>query len=243
MTLKTYATVFESTGGKALRLDPADRQVYDKILAKATETGKRIRISIQTETAKDNTMKQQGLYFALLGILWKIANHESRNPTQEEKLELHEEMKSLHGYRRPSKLHPEKLVPIGVSESDTEDMGALIDGVYLELWSLDLTLTQQSEARDLWVKYWELGGPRWTSVEDFRERSHLCAGCGSGDIIQLAHIRSRGASKAQEMDPNNWLPLCPKCHTGTQHQKGWGEFLKLYPHLEKRVKEVLGGSL
>lgn len=236
MTLKTSASVFNHQGSTALKLAPEDRQVYDKILGKALEKGERIRLTIQTES-KSKSQKQQGLYFALLGLLWKVVNGTA--PTQEEKLEFHEEIKALHAHRKPSRLHPGVLVPIGVSESDTDDMSVLIDGVYEELWSLDLTKVAQGEARELWFKYWELGGPRWTNEEDFRARANLCAATGLGEDIELCHIRSRGASATQKDDPNNWLPMSHKAHM-EQHQIGWPAFLRKYPHLRKRVEEILG---
>lgn len=232
MTLKTYATVFESGGHLALRLDSDERLVYDKILGTALSKGKRVQIQVKAET-KERSTAQLNLYWALLTLLHQALNF-SRRPTEEEKNALHEEIKEIYGNRKASLLRPGKTRPIGMSEADVEDAGALIDGVMMELAQMDLNLGAQQDARELWQRYWSLGGPTWVDEADFRARSHACAACGQGGDIQLAHIESRGANTARRDDPANWLPLCPACHR-EQHQHGWRPFLGKWPHLEKRV--------
>lgn len=233
MKCVTYAEVIRIGSSLGLILDPADKAVYAKTLEEAYSKKKRVKAMFQTET-KDRTDPQLRLYWALVTLVLKVVN--GRAPTEEERMEYHEDLKARYANRRPSRLHPEVLVPIGMSDGDISDAGALIDGVYQDLFDLDLSTKQQSEAKDLWKQYWEMGGQRYKDEKDFRNRAKICCACGSGESIERAHIQSRGANHARIEDPTNYLPLCTKCHK-EQHQHGVEEFLRKYPHLENRWRE------
>lgn len=230
MTYKGYATPAKAGGRFGVCLDPADRPVTDKIISKALEKGIRLSVTIQTEGRKRST-GQLGLYWRLITMLYEAVSGE--RPTEEEKLAFHEDFKEQFSLRRPSRYNPAVLVPIGMSDGDTQDASHLIETAFQELAAHTLTESAQGSARAAWFEYWEAGGPKYRDESDFRAKAVLCAACGRGGLIELAHMESRGANPDRIDDPENWLPLCHE-HHAEQHQHGVPAFLKQFPHLRNR---------
>lgn len=89
------------------------------------------------------------------------------------------------------------------------------------------------------------------SEEDYKKAVPICEGCGKwlgGDGGELAHIKARGMGDAMTKKKDchgNWLHLCIDCHRfggdgkESQHQKGWGVFLKQAPWLKDKVEKAL----
>ena len=78
-----------------------------------------------------------------------------------------------------------------------------------------------------------------SATEKFwRERHRVSDASGKGGQIELAHIVSRGADCRFKDEPWNWLALTPQEHRGIQHQKGWDELLRIFPHLSGRVEHA-----
>ena len=228
MKFKGYAQITETTRGPALLVDKDDRSAFDKVLGHAAKKGLRVTYTVETHTPGGRTDAQLRLYWQALTILYRAVNGTS--PTEADKMALHEDIKEVYAYRRASRFNADKTVPIGLSDGDTNDAGALIDGVFQELAQLALTDSGQSDARGFWQDYWRLGGQVFKSEADFRARANLCAACGKGGLIQKAHKQSRGANHARIDDPTNWVPLCHECHRD-QHQHGVPAFLRRWPHL------------
>lgn len=61
-----------------------------------------------------------------------------------------------------------------------------------------------------------------------------CAACGSSNLIDPAHIRSRGAGGDDYF--YNVVPLCREHHT-LQHAKGWQFMLTRFPLLVTQFKD------
>jgi len=83
------------------------------------------------------------------------------------------------------------------------------------------------------------------SKDAYRELHPLCEGCmafiGSGGG-HLAHIKSvaAGGEEPEHAKGAEWLHLCPNCHLGVQHAKGWGALIGEHPHLKGKVDRALG---
>ena len=232
LTLKSYATPIQTQAGFFLKMDPADKSVSERILAEALSKGKRVRVEIGLEV-KRRTQGQNALYWATLPTLFLMVNDQF--PTREELEDFHEDFKTVHGLRRPSSLDPSIMVPVRMRDADTQDAKTLLDALFAELseHGASASFEAQSKARDAWRTFWVEGGQTYADEADFRRKARLCAGCGHGGRIELAHIVSRGADHSRIDDPTNWLPLCPTCHAW-QHQYGWTRFVDNNPHLKPR---------
>jgi hypothetical protein len=75
------------------------------------------------------------------------------------------------------------------------------------------------------------------SEELWREKHPYSEASGQGGNIVRAHIVSRGADHPDIEKSWNWLALLDEEHK-FQHQKGWDEFLSVYPHLRGRVERA-----
>jgi hypothetical protein len=73
--------------------------------------------------------------------------------------------------------------------------------------------------------------------DEYRANNLICEACGSGQGLQLAHIRA--GHHPEEHKAWNWLILCNDCHTGIQHSKGFSELLKIAPHLKNKIENAL----
>jgi hypothetical protein len=243
-TVKSSAKVIK-TQESPVRFDlkmPPDvlRALAPKLEDIFTQGGE-VEVSI-TYGKKKRTDAQLKFYWANVPELLLLAT--GRWPTKEECESYHDENKFRHGNRRPSLINPEILVPAGFSDGDREDASALIDGLFEDLSQLDLDMKGQLNALESWKEYWRLGGQKYKNESDFRARAKLCAACGKGGVIELAHMESRGANPARKDDPTNWVPLCRTCHS-EQHTKGVKIFLRSYPHLAMRwesSREVKNGA-
>lgn len=108
------------------------------------------------------------------------------------------------------------------------------------------------DIRDIWILFtdWRFGQEKdplegtYSGPEDYKEKHPCCEACGryllfttnsamQGHAGQLAHVVSTGAGGADQ--DWNWLVLCDKCHLDTQHEQGWEELLKTYPHLRAKL--------
>ena len=232
MTIKAFADV-EKIGGKwFLKLDAEYKAVVERIAETAASKGKRVRVEICLERAR-RANSQNALYWATLPTLHFLVN--GNWPTREELESFHDDFKTVHGLRRPSRLNPKILVPVPMREADVSDASALIDALFSELAERggDASPEMQTKSRMAWFDYWESGGATYVDESDFHARATLCAACGSGSDIDLAHMESRGANLERKDDPKNWVPLCRLCHS-EQHRIGVTQFLTRHPHLRKR---------
>ena len=90
-------------------------------------------------------------------------------------------------------------------------------------------------ADSAWGYYDENG--EMISIEEFRQRHPISFASGVGGALELAHIVSRGADEIHRDCCWNTMMLTPEEHR-KQHQVGWNEFLKIYPHLRGRVERA-----
>jgi 5-methylcytosine-specific restriction endonuclease McrA len=228
MSLKGYAQTEIRDGKYGLRMDLIDALARDKMIEQAHKRGARIRYELSVEGKRGRSGGQLRLYWKALTVLYIAVN--GSIPTEDEKTDFHEDFKAEYGLRRPSKLNPAVLVPIGLSEADSQDARHLIDCVFQELAQYRLSDALQSEARDLWRDFWAAGGQTYQGDKDFRDKACLCAACGKAGQIDRAHKIGKAARPDLEFKSDNWIPLCRECHS-LQHSIGVVKFVERYPHL------------
>lgn len=229
MSIKGYGTPTLLEGRHVLKMDMVDARARDKLIEDALKKGARVRFELSLEKRRGRSDGQLRLYWRGLTLLYVAVNGEWPNEAQ--KLDFHEDFKAEFALRRPSSLNPKTLIPIGLSESDSQDAAWLIDKLLQELGTYNLGASLQSEARDLLREFWAIGGIKYSNEAEFRETAKLCAACGRSGV-DLAHMHSRGARPELKDDPENWIPLCRECHT-EQHSIGVDRFLEKNKHLEK----------
>jgi hypothetical protein len=142
----------------------------------------------------------------------------------------------------------------GTSKFDTREMAVWIEGVFNRLAYNGVPLEDSSKIEDYWKKWNDHLNTEKIIIhddvlthEEYKSLKLKCEGCGAyiGDGSgQLAHIKALGMGADRKKEPtrnytSNWLHLCIDCHIGTQHQKGWNEFLKKCNHLRYKVKTAL----
>mgnify|MGYP007070235973 CR=1 FL=1 len=74
-------------------------------------------------------------------------------------------------------------------------------------------------------------------IEEWRKKNSVSFASGIGGPLELAHIVSRGADEIHRDCCWNTMMLTHEEHM-LQHQIGWTEFLKIYPHLLGRVNRA-----
>ena len=199
---------------------------------------------------KRRTLKQNALYWALVGILahatFKEFGHEEV---------VHEEILMLYAPRIVTPLR--KLeAPMRSKDMDTVTFAILVEGVFFELATLGVTVDSGDQIAGYWRDWMNWRGQQkqdplrgtYKNVQDYRQRVCFCEAClkylGGEERGSIAHIvvRQWGID-----DDWNLFRLCDPCHTGlgasdgdmggfdkseAQHKVGWDKFLAKYPHLK-----------
>lgn len=190
---------------------------------------------------KSRTLSQNSLYWALVNVLAQEVYME--NGWEEV---IHEEMLEMYAPRIVSKLH-KTSIPKRSKDMDTAEFTRLIEGVFYEINQHGVSMTEPADLDQYWKNYAKIrfkggvdhGYRDEETLEEYRQRVNFCEACrkylrpGSfGYDGHLAHIVSRGSGG--EDDTANVFHLCAEHHLYVQHQKGWGEFLKRFPHLKPK---------
>ena len=196
---------------------------------------------------RERTYKQNDTLWALVTIIFESMN--GRKPTQAEKYDLYLDILEEYADRVPTRFS-HALRPIHISESDTTHAAKLIQACFdIIVDYCDLTMDLQADVRSLFYEWHAWRGGLGKDPLDFNENdneidegewwaSHRVSDAsGIGGALEKAHIVSRGAAPAAIDKPWNWLALKPEEHR-EQHQNGWEEFLRKYPHLRGRVERA-----
>ena len=75
------------------------------------------------------------------------------------------------------------------------------------------------------------------SIDDWCKVNSFSHASGSTETLEIAHIISKGSAPQFRDCVWNFLRLTHEEHM-FQHQKGWSEFLALFPHLRPRVERA-----
>ncbi len=218
------------------------------------------------QEAKERTYEQIKTVFKLLEAI--LITQLGRKPIKSEKDEAYKDLLEMYADRRPCLFDENKLVPVGLSNSDVYQGSRLIMGAIDILVNMCnthpdnnyfITTNVEADVRH-YINEWYIwrGGLKKDPVDyidyekgkliterEWEKRHPVCEACHlSGtdfDPLEKAHIVSVGSSGIEE--PWDWLRLHISHHRFLQHQKGWVEFLNKYPHLIGRVaraKELAG---
>jgi len=193
------------------------------------------------------TFKQNSTVWKLVEAIW--LSMEKDPPTEEEKYSLYLDLLDAYADKVKNKITGE-LRPVHISESNSIEGARFIDGLLYHLTTVvgGLEYNVQSTVIDVlyeWEKWrggLEIDPTDYSDLEcsnllteaEWRERHRVSEASGQGGTIERCHIVSRGADTADIEKSWNWLALTHEEHR-MQHQRGWDEFLRIYPHLKGRV--------
>lgn len=140
---------------------------------------------------------------------------------------------------------------ISSSHFTTIEMGEWIDMLFQRCSSLGIDIENGDDIKKYWIEWKQKRNKESISEKmthmEYKKKFPDCEATGKylfdeygHSTGHIAHIKSVGSGGKDE--PDNWLHLSHEAHLLTQHQKGWGEFLKEYPHLRDKVENALFGQ-
>lgn len=209
-----------------------------------------LKVSFSKATAT-KTYSQLKTAWALVTLLFR--SEFGRKPTEKERQKYHLELLEAYAddsMREPSLRNPEELVPITFREMSIQQLSRFIN-VLIQLLaeSCSLTTEDQIEAQQIfkeWEHYTSSLDQDWNDydengnlldVDTWREMHTVSFASGQGGPLDLAHIVTRGADPHDKYNVWNMMMLTHEEHMD-QHNIGWTEFVKKYPHLKGRVKRA-----
>lgn len=190
------------------------------------------------------TMNIKKDYKDLIKSEWKILREK----------EVLNENKELIGYRVE--------VIISTSKFNTKQMAEWIDRIFNRLAYNGVSVENGADIQNYWRKWRQyLNDSRIVlhdeimTADEYKALNPICEATGvyiGNKGGHLVHIKARGMGGNQEAykDFNsNWLHLCPEAHSvpsdpdvTAQHQYGWSEFIKQYPHLKYKIETAMKRS-
>jgi hypothetical protein len=194
------------------------------------------------------TFRQNSAVWVLVTAIFQ--SMEGRLPDEEEKYSLYLDL--LEEYADKIKGRFGKLRPVHISESNSLEGAKFIDGLLYHLATLcELDYGIQTgviEVMQEWIEwrgtlekdpidYTDLDCVEMAPYEIWKEKHPYSEASGKGGNIVRAHIVSRGADVTDIEKSWNWLALTWEEHQ-RQHEIGWDEFLRIYPHLKGRVNRA-----
>lgn len=229
----------DGTGYVITPCDYKDRDLFEKLI----ETGKNYYMAELGTPINPRTYKQLRTVWKLVDLIWKSQN--TFPPTEEEKQALYEDLKAEYAYQRPSKVNPNKLVPVGMSEADTKDGAFFIQNLIYHLAELcDIkNVYEQTEVRSIITEWQEwrasLDKDPFDDLSEVEYRAlHVVSeASGKGGSLHLHHIITRGSDTADTHKAWNWVMLTDEEHTYF-HRFGWNAFIKRFPNLQKKFERA-----
>ena len=238
-----------------------DHDLLEKLFSTKKEREERNRREFFLAVTLDlplqrRTFKQNSSVWKLITAIFE--SMERRLPDEEEKYNLYLDLLEVYAGRVPNKLNGGTRA-VHISESNSWDGARFIDGLLYHLATeCELSYGTQTTVQEV-LQEWEAwrGGleadytdyadreqTKMITEAEWREKHVYSEASGRGGQIVRAHIVSRGADAADIEMPWNWIALTPEEHAD-QHQRGWDEFLQIYPHLRGRVARArrLAGKL
>ena len=187
--------------------------------------------------------------FKQLHSVWKLItvifmSMENRLPTEDEKYDLYLDLLEVYADKTPSRIHPNTLRPVHISESKTVEASRFIDGLLYHLATeCELSYDLQADVRTVLYE-WEIWRGKQEhdyrdndSLEQVKERAIYSEASGLAGNVDCHHIVSRGSAPQFENCAWNIIVLTREEHNFF-HRVGWNVFLERYPHLRGRVEKA-----
>ena len=206
-------------------------------------------VSVDFKNLRANkTYDQLKAAWALIDLIFESMCF--RRPTSAERQQMYRELLEEFAPRRPSLLHKGEDEPVTFSEMSKQELSSFIQSLIAFIAeSCDLNQKDQMLVKDVFIEwqgykstldkdpddYDETG--ELLDMDTWRERHPVSFASGIGGDLDLAHIVSRGADVVHKDCCWNVMMLTHEEHM-KQHQIGWNEFLKIYPHLRGRVERA-----
>lgn len=236
--------VMKKHGLVTFKVRPADAVLLHNFIAgfERQKADPEIELSFKIK-GKPRTLKMNRLYWSLVAVLAQEVYQ--MNGWEEV---IHEELLQMYSPLIESKLHGTKI-PKRSKEMDTAEFCKLIEGTIHEINEIGVSISDPGDINQYWNDYQklrfqdgkDLSDRTGESLQQYRIRVNYCEACrkylrpGSGSYDgHLAHIISRGAGGPDETW--NILHLCHKHHIEDQHQHGWENLLKGFPHLIEKYE-------
>lgn len=228
-------------------VNPCELKAFEK-LVKSDET---VVIAHLETPDRLKSYSQVKTVWKLVEIIWQTQNRNIDGtfpiPTRQQRENMYADLKEAFCDKRRSLIEPDKLVPIGLSEQTVEQATRFIQSLINLLYDIaDFTIYDTvmiNEVKQVINKWHEWRGNLAddpldnVTAEEWRESHTVSDASGIGGDIEIAHIVSRGADASDIDKPWNWIALTHEEHA-RQHQYGWEEFIKSYPHLLPRIKRA-----
>lgn len=198
------------------------------------------------------TYDQLKTAWALIGLTFQAIHY--RKPNSSERRAFGNELVQELGDKIPSLLHEGEETSVSMSEMSKKQMSNFIRNLVYNLaencdFGDDLLKNAEISVKNIFLE-WQThkstldkdpddydDNGELLSMDEWRERHKISFASGVGGPLELAHIVSKGADEMHRDCCWNALMLTPAEHR-MQHQKGWNEFLKIYPHLRGRVERA-----
>ena len=241
-------------------VDNADDILVNRLFSKKTEREEKLG-NMYLDIELD--LQEKARTYSQLKTAWKLVEciYVSQNmekPTEEEKYDMYLDLLEVYADKVENTINGEKR-PVRLSDGNTASVARFIEGLmyHLSLYA-DLDFNAQSDVVRL-LKEWEafrsglekdpldysdIGCTVLLTEKEWREKKKFSDASGKGGYLELAHIVSKGSDESARDKAWNWLCLTREEHA-LQHEKGWEEFLRIYPHLKGRVyraRRLTGGK-
>ena len=251
---KSLLAMVKKTGIVCLKYDRAGTATilpYLEKLFKYKDWHKKVMVSTVEIFYKNRTTDQNRLLWGLLQVLSMELYHDNGHTE-----DLYYEIIDLVAPREEqSRLTGNTLAKRG-SQMNTVEFAQVIEWVFNYMMEHGLNMSSPEDIEKYWREWavwrWSQGvdplSQTYKDVNEYREKVNYCEACrtflryeastgrydtSTGKEGNLAHIVSKGSGGADELW--NRMHLCSEHHIGVQHQKGWGELVAQYTHLENRV--------
>jgi hypothetical protein len=195
------------------------------------------------------TFKQNNSVWKLVTAIFESL--ENRAPLEEEKTALYYDLLEVYADKIPNRFN-NALRPVHISEANSVEGSRFIDGLLSHLatqceleYGTQATVQSVLEEWETWKgqqevdpsDYQDIGCTQMLTHAEWVKRHPYSEASGRGGNIVRAHIVSRGSDAPDIEKTWNWMALLWEEHE-QQHQIGWEEFIRIYPHLRGRVERA-----
>lgn len=225
---------------------PADKRVIDSFCESA---GNRYISVTASFSRSKKTYDQVKTVFALISILFEM-NYD-RKPSSDERELMYQSLLEDYAERQTDPRNPERTIPVSLSRMDKIQAAQFINSIISLIVenSEGLSEAQEVDLKQIFEEFQKEnntgeGNPvdysadgNLLSVNEWCERNNISMASGINDgTLEIAHIVSKNRCPQYRNCCWNFLRLTHYEHIEIQHRKGWGELLRLYPHLRERVR-------
>lgn len=227
--------------------DSKDQMVINKLFMSKKSREERCQREILLKCDIDAQFQKRT--FKQLRAVWKLVevifeSMENRKPTHDEKYDLYLDLLDMYADKVPSRLKPDRLRSVHISEANTVSGARFIDGLLYHLSTeCELTYDLQADVRkvlyewEIWRGKQKIDFRDGMQKEEMRKTAVYSEASGLAGGVDLHHIVSRGAAPQFVDCAWNLLALTREEHEFF-HAHGWSDFLDRFPHLRGRVERA-----